>query len=102
MARACSARTSIFASWRRISGRVTIGAPKAMRRCAMNSASVTARRIMPAARTPFDRRELFTMSAIWRMPAPASPTIQAVAPSSLISPLAMERVPSFSFSRTMR
>ena len=42
------------------------------------------------------------MSAICLKPAPGSPTSQAVAPSSRTSPLAMERVPSLSFSRTMR
>ena len=76
--------------------------PKARRSRAMNSASLTARRISPAARTPLLRRELFTMSAICWKPRPASPTRKARAPFRLISPLAIERVPSLSFSRTMR
>ena len=67
----------------------------------MNSASATARRIMPAERMPLDRRELFTMSAICTKPRPCSPTSQATAPSMRISPLAMERVPILSFRRTM-
>ena len=46
--------------------------PKATRLSATNCASVTARRISPAARTPLDRRELLTMSAICRNPAPGA------------------------------
>ena len=42
------------------------------------------------------------MSAICLKPAPGSPTNHAVAPSSEISPLAIDLVPSLSFSRTIR
>ena len=76
--------------------------PKATRWRATNSASCTARRIMPAERTPLERRELLIMSAICLKPACGSPISQATAPSSRTSPLAMERVPSLSFRRTMR
>jgi hypothetical protein len=98
--RACSAGSSSLSSWRRISGM--------SRRCAEGAAFardeqrlVTARRISPAARTPFDRRELFTMSAICWKPRPARRPARR-APFRLISPLAIERVPSLSFSRTIR
>ena len=74
MVRACSAASSILASWRRISGISISVLPKALRRRATNSASVAARRIRPAARTPFDSRELLTMSAICWKPRPRSPT----------------------------
>ena len=64
MVRACSAQTVILASCRRISGNSISLRPKALRRRAMNIASVTERRISAAARMAFDRRELLTMSAI--------------------------------------
>ena len=102
MLRACSAHTCILSNWRCISGMSASGVPNATRRRATNPASVTARRISPAARTPLDRRELLTMSAIWRNPAPGSPTSHATAPSSRTSPLAIDRVPSLSFNRTIR
>jgi hypothetical protein len=102
MVRACSVGTISFSSWRRISGRSIRRWPKARRSRATNSASVNARRIRPAARMPLLRRELFTMSAICWKPRPASPTSQARAPSSRISPLAIDRLPSLSFSRRMR
>ena len=102
MLRACSVGNIILTNWRRIKGNSIKGLPKALRCRAMNKASVRARRINPAARTPLDRRELLIMSAICTNPLPGSPTSQALAPSSLISPLAIERVPNLSFRRTMR
>ena len=43
-----------------------------------------------------------TISAICTKPRSSLPTAYAIAPSSLISPDAIERVPSLSFSRTIR
>jgi hypothetical protein len=71
--RACSVGSSIFRSWRCISGMSISLRPKASRLRAMCSASVVARRIRPAARTPFDRRDMLIMSAIWWKPRPTSP-----------------------------
>ena len=85
-----------------MSGMSTNRWPNATRWWATYWASVTARRIIPADRTPLDRRLLLIMSAIWRKPDPGSPTSHAVAPSRETSPLAMSLVPSFSFRRTMR
>ena len=100
--RACSVRSVILASWRRISGCSINGRPKATRCRATCIASVSARRIRPAARTPFESREWLTMSAICWKPRPRSPTRHAIAPSRRISPLAIDRVPSLSLSRRIR
>ena len=73
--RPCSAVVSIFSSCRRISGRSIRRFPKAVRLRAMNSASLTDRRIIPAERTPFASRELLIMSVICLKPWPGSPTM---------------------------
>ena len=64
MQRACSVGSMILSNWRCISGMSISRLPKAWRSRATNKASVQARRIRPAARMPFDKREWFTMSAI--------------------------------------
>ena len=68
MVRACSVAKAILLSWRCIRGMSSRRLPKALRCLAMYSASVSARRINPAARTPFDRRELLIMSAMCLKP----------------------------------
>ena len=76
--------------------------PNASRERATTIASLTQRRIIEAARTPCDSRDRLTCSIICFRPWSALPTSQANAPSSRISPDAIERVPSLSFSRTIR
>ncbi|MNF00959.1 hypothetical protein D3C80_1998730 [compost metagenome] len=72
--RACSVGNIIFSNCLCISGISSRRRPKACRWRATCKASVNARRIRPAARTPLDRRERLTMSAICWNPRPASPT----------------------------
>ena len=62
-------------------------------------ASKVLRRIAPAAAAAIRTRVSWTMSIIWRMPRPRSPTGHAVAPRNPTSPDAMEWVPNLSFSR---
>lgn len=64
--------------------------------------SVTARRISATARMALDSRDTLTISAIWRNPFASDPTGRAYAASSVTSPLAIERLPSLSFSRSIR
>ena len=64
MVRACSVRMAILANCLRISGMSMSRRPKATRLRATCWASVSARRISPAARTPLESRELLTMSAM--------------------------------------
>ena len=76
--------------------------PKATRLLAQIMASFRQRRIIAEARTPCDSRDRLTCSIICLRPLFTSPTSQATAPSSRISPDAIERVPSLSFKRTIR
>ncbi|SST10356.1 Uncharacterised protein [Acinetobacter baumannii] len=71
--RACSVGSIIFSNCFCISGMSIRCLPKARRWRATNSASLSARRISPAARTPLDRRDMLTMSAICWKPRPISP-----------------------------
>ena len=77
MERTCSVGTMIFISWRRSKGLAMIFSPNAMRARATTSASFRQRRIMAAARTPWDRRDIFTWSIInfrpLLVPRPTSP-----------------------------
>ena len=61
-----------------------------------------ARRMMAAAVMALCRRVMFNMAVIWAKPLSASPTSSAYAPSSVTSPVAMARVPSLSFKRSIR
>ena len=92
----------IFMSWRRISGYSMMALPKRGARPRATIASLRQRRIIAAARTPCESRDRFTWSSICLNPSSTPPTRYATAPSSMISPLAIERVPSLSLSRTMR
>ncbi|EDT02375.1 hypothetical protein BamIOP4010DRAFT_4087 [Burkholderia ambifaria IOP40-10] len=65
IARAASAGSSIFINWRCINGISISVRPNAVRCAATCSDSFSARRISPAARTPFDSRDMLIMSAIW-------------------------------------